>query len=207
MVIYAIGLFSVLASVLRFVVLNKDTNTTFSPMQSSEHALDSDWRHTLHTVVLWSTIELLSAHICICIPAFRLFLRKNRRMSVINIERCESRQNTARNTPTPVVGTVGNAGGNWFDYSTISPLEGSPNMSFMAHMQAEEREMNEGRTSCGVERQWGDVRVLEVREGGIEGNNGDGRSTRSAIGQMGQVGDRTSSQWMSMSAPRGKGAG
>lgn len=204
MVIYAIGLLSVLASVLRFVVLNKDTNTTFSPMQSSEPTLDSDWRHTLHTVVLWSTIELLSAHVCICIPAFRLFLRKNRRTSIINVERCESRQNTARNTPTPVVGTVGNAGGNWFDYSAISPLENSPNMSFMVHMQAEEREMNEGRRSCGVEKQWGDV-----REGGIEGGNGDRRSIRqSAMEQMGQVGDRTSSQWMSMSmsAPHGRGA-
>lgn len=203
MVIYAIGLFSVLASVLRFVVLNKDINTNFSPMQSSAPTLDSDWRHTLHTVVLWSTIELLSAHICICIPAFRLFLRKNRRTSVINVERCESRQHTARNAPTPVVGTVGNAGGNWFDYSAISPLEGSPNMSFMVHMQAEEREMSEGRRSCGVEKQWGDARVSEAREGGIEGSNGDRGSTRrSAIGQMGQVGDRTSSQWMSMSAPR-----
>lgn len=65
-------------------------------------------------------------------------------------------------------------------------------MSFMVHMRAEEREMSEGRRSCGIAGEL-DTRIVEgIDREGIEGSNrGMMRSTTGAAVQA------RSSQWMS----------
>lgn len=92
--------------------------------------------------------------------------------------------------------TVGNAGGNWFDYSAVSPLEGSPSIPFTLQARMEEgEEMSEVRRSSGIGRQWEDFGVSEVGIGnqGGEGIDEDMRiETRSATGQV----DRTSDRWI-----------
>lgn len=94
--------------------------------------------------------------------------------------------------------TVGNAGGNWFDYSAVSPLEGSPGIPFslQARMEGGE-EMSEVQRSSGIGWQWEDARVsgMSVGNQGSEGSNEDmKRISQSTTGQA----DRTSSQWISV---------
>lgn len=180
MAIYAIGLLSVLASVLRFLVLRGDHNTAFSPTSTTD--LDSDWRNSLHSIVFWSTIELLSAHICICIPAFRLFLRKSKRTGVCG-ERCESRE-TARNIPA--IATLGNTntGGDWFDYSVVSPLEGPDAPSLQARLE-EGGDMGWDRRSWGIGRKCETFGVLEASVGDQDIGGGNGYRRRSTMGEAG----------------------
>lgn len=93
--------------------------------------------------------------------------------------------------------TVGNAGGNWFDYSAVSPLEGSPGVPFSLQARVEEGErMSESQRNPGIGG-WEDVGVLEMSAGGRRSGVGNGytRSTRnSTIGQA----DQTGSRWISV---------
>ncbi|KAI5838806.1 hypothetical protein DFP73DRAFT_247368 [Morchella snyderi] len=109
--IYGLCSLSIFASILRFSVLTHDA--TVSPPPNLK---------TLHAVIFWSTIEVLCAHICFCIPAFRVLVRKKkeRRPSNAASERCIESRATVRTTP------VTGGGGEWFDYDIVSPLEESP---------------------------------------------------------------------------------
>lgn len=95
--------------------------------------------------------------------------------------------------------TVGTAGGNWFDYSAVSPLEGSPRIPFtlQARMEEEEEEMSEARRGSGIGKQWEDVRVSEVGLGD-QGGEGSGEDVRIKIQNATGQADRTSSGWVSV---------
>lgn len=164
MAIYTLGSLSVLASILRFSVLNHEANKPFPNPQFAfsrvlsqpTNPLDTGaghWLKMLHSVILWSTVEVLCAHICFCIPAFRVLVRKKRRASAASdeIHRCVESRNTVRNTP------VTGGGGEWFDYNAISPLESSPNTPLTGPGERIDRRSWAMR--------WSDIGALEARVG------------------------------------------
>ncbi|KAG0642575.1 hypothetical protein HOY80DRAFT_607336 [Tuber brumale] len=105
--IYLLGFLSTFTSFLRFLALY--TYTSRHPPSTPE-----SWIRSLHRVILWSAIETLVAHICFCIPAFRVFFRrkKSRAGSTLTSRDTESR-NTMRSTAP--------GGENWFDSFSSNP--------------------------------------------------------------------------------------
>ncbi|KAG0134738.1 hypothetical protein HOY82DRAFT_207640 [Tuber indicum] len=105
--IYLLGSLSIFTSFLRFLALHRYTSRHTSSTPES-------WIRSLHRVILWSAVETLVAHICFCIPAFRVFFRrkKSRANSTVTSRDTESR-NTMRST-TP-------GGENWFDSFSSNP--------------------------------------------------------------------------------------
>jgi hypothetical protein len=67
-------------------------------------------------VVLWSTIEVLIAHACFCIPAFRACLRRKKSAAGSVADRNTESRNTVR---APGRGVGG--GGEWFDSFSSNP--------------------------------------------------------------------------------------
>ncbi|RPA97251.1 hypothetical protein L873DRAFT_1142522 [Choiromyces venosus 120613-1] len=109
--IYLLGFLSIFASFLRFLALYTYTSRHTSRAPEA-------WIHSLHRVILWSAIEVLVAHICFCIPAFRVFFRrtsnskKSRVDSTLTSRNIESRNTMRAATP---------GGENWFDNFSSNP--------------------------------------------------------------------------------------
>lgn len=121
-------------------------------------------------------------------------------MSTAESERCVESRNTVRNTP--VVATAGISGGDWFDYSAISPLESSPITPLTARAYSDDGGTGgrrEDRRSWGMGRQWEEVGVMGARVGdrGSKGSRGSRGSMRHwTFEEMGLGENRASKGWM-----------